>query len=164
MGSVLFVFVIAVVLLVLIIALKKGFGSVSLPYLREPHLFTPAERAFLAVLDEAVGEQYRIFGKVRVADLARVKPGLSKSRRQTALNWVAQKHVDYVVCKRSDLSVVCVIELNDKSHKSRSVATRDRFLKEVCDVIELPLLQTPAKKSYSAAELRAEFFASINRV
>lgn len=45
-----------------------GGGSVGLAYAPAKTLFTPAERSFLGVLDEAVGNDYRVFGKVRVAD------------------------------------------------------------------------------------------------
>ncbi|MDB6063012.1 MAG: topoisomerase [Verrucomicrobiaceae bacterium] len=61
---------------------KNIAGSVGLPYLPESTLFSAAERSFLEVLDQAVGPDNRVFGKVRVADIARVKPGLSNSARR----------------------------------------------------------------------------------
>lgn len=154
----------AFIFIYLLTAIKRLFGSMGLPYQRESHLFSAAERNFLTALDASVGPRFRVFGKVRVADLARVKSGLSNSRRQTALNWIAQKHVDFVVCKVEDLSVVCAVELNDKSHNNKSVTRRDKFLKSVCDEIGLPLVQTPAKRCYSITELRAEFQAAIQKM
>ena len=62
-------------------------------------------------LDMAVGLQYRFFGKVRIADVAKVKQGLSRSSQQAALNRIAAKHFDFVICRRNDLSVVCAVEL-----------------------------------------------------
>jgi len=59
-------------------------GQIALPYQKEAFLFTPAERSFLAVLEPALGNQFRVLGKVRVADVIRVKPGLSGSARQQA--------------------------------------------------------------------------------
>ena len=46
---------------------------------------------------------------------------------QAAFNSIAQKAVDFVVC-RPDFSVVCVIELDDSSHDSRRDNARDGIL------------------------------------
>ena len=61
---------------------QGGSGSVKFPYQPAKALFSAAERSFLGVLDQAVGSEHRVFGKVRVADVAMVKPGLGKSARQ----------------------------------------------------------------------------------
>lgn len=147
---------IATLAALVILNLPRGAKG-ALPYLPAPALFSPAERAFLAVLDQVVGTKYRVLGKVRIADLAQVKPGLDKAARMTALNRVAQKHFDFVVCNAADLSVVCAVELNDKSHAGRRVKARDELVSRICAVIGLPLLQVQARQSYSVDALRAEF-------
>lgn len=77
-----------VVLVVLVLAAvaagkaKRGSGSsVGFPYQRAEALFSAAERSFLGVLDQAASPEYRVFGKVRIADVAAIKPGLSASAR-----------------------------------------------------------------------------------
>jgi hypothetical protein len=160
--------VIAVVLLLALAVLvaiktKQGHsGAIGFPYQQAKALFSPAERSFLVVLDQAMGPERRVFGKVRVADIAIVKSGLSNSARQSALNRIAAKHFDFVVCRANDLAVLCVVELNDKSHSSQRAKARDRFLAKVCETINLPLLTVPAKQSYSAQELRAQLLAVIS--
>lgn len=124
-------------------------------------MFSPAERSFLGVLDQAVGSEYRVFGKVRVADVASVKAGLGNAARQGALNRIAAKHFDFVVCRASDLTIVCAIELNDKSHASARAQARDELLGKVCDAIRLPLVTVPAKQSYAVADVRTLFEAAI---
>lgn len=154
-----FILIVLVVAAALLAAAGKKAGSgakVGFPYAPAKVLFTPPERSFLGVLDQAVGPQYRVFGKVRVADLAALKPGLRASARQGALNRVAGKHVDFVVCRASDLAVVCAVELNDRSHASKRAQARDAFLVDVCKTIGLPLFQVPAKSAYSVPELRAQ--------
>ena len=89
-------------------------------------LFSPAERSFLGVLDQAVGTDYRVFGKVRVADVASVKPGLGNSARQGALNRIAQKHFDFVVCGARDLNIVCAVELDAGDFYSGSASKSGR--------------------------------------
>src|SRR6185312_146186 len=108
---------------------KAGSGSsVGFPYQRAGALFSPAERSFLGVLNQAASPEYRVFGKVRIADVATLKSGLSGSARQGALNRVASKHFDFVVCRASDFSVLCAVELNDKSHGSKHGQARDEFV------------------------------------
>ena len=157
--------VVLIVVFVVIIALKNkqsGSGSiVGFPYQPAKALFSPAERSFLGVLDQAVGPEHRVFGKVRVADIAAVKPGLSASARQGALNRIASKHFDFVVCRASDLTVLCAVELNDKSHSTQRAQARDELVLNVCRAINLPLLQIPAKQAYSLQDIRVQILFAI---
>jgi len=165
MSSLVVLVVLAFVVFVVVAALKNkqsGAGSVGFPYQPARTLFSAAERSFLGALDQAVGAEHRVFGKVRVADVATVKPGLGNSARQGALNRIAAKHFDFVVCRASDLSVVCAVELNDKSHSSERAKSRDDFLLKVCQAINLPLLTVPAKQTYSPQDLRSQFLAAVS--
>jgi hypothetical protein len=139
-----------------------GSGGIGFPYQRGKPLFSAAERYFLGVLDQAVGPDHRVFGKVRIADLAAVKPGMGRHARQGALNRIAYKHFDFVVCRCSDFSVVCAVELNDQSHSSPRAQARDTLVGNVCRTIRLPLLTVPAKSSYSLQDVRAQFVAAIS--
>ena len=165
MSSLLLLILLALVVLIALAALKHkqgSAGSIGFPYQPAKTLFSAAERSFLDVLDQAVGPEHRVFGKVRVADVAIVKPGLGKSARQGALNRIAYKHFDFVVCRASDLTVVCAVELNDKSHSSQRSQSRDDLLVKVCQAISLPLLTVPAKQAYSPQEIRSQFLAAIS--
>ena len=99
-------------------------------YTKQQHLFSPAELSLMKVLDEAVSDQYRVFGKVRVADVLEVKSGVDKRDRRAALNRITSKHFDYVLCRKDDLSFVCAIELDDRSHERAERRERDQFLDE----------------------------------
>jgi len=140
-------------------AKKKSGGATpdNLPYQSANALFSAAERSFLGVLDRAVGSDYRVFGKVRVADVAAVTSGLSNSARQVALNRIAAKHFDFVVCRASDLSLVCAVELNDKSHSSPRAQARDHFVAQVCRTVGLPLLTVQAQRAYSVQDIQSQF-------
>lgn len=166
MSSLVLLAVLAFVVFIVLAALKNkqggGAGSVGFPYQPAKTLFSAAERSFLGVLDQAVGSEHRVFGKVRVADVATVKPGLGNSARQGALNRIAAKHFDFVVCRASDLAVVCAVELNDKSHSSQRAQSRDDLLLKVCQAINLPLLTVPAKQAYSPQDIRSQFLAAIS--
>lgn len=153
----------AVFIILGVLKSKQGdAGSIGFPYRPARTLFSNAERSFLGVLDQAVGSEHRVFGKVRLADLANLKQGLGNRARQGALNRIAYKHIDFIVCRSNDLSVVCVVELNDKTHSSGRAQYRDEFVLKVCQTINLPLLMIPAKHAYSPQDVRAQFLAAIS--
>ena len=138
-------------------------GHTALPYQKEPVLFTPAERAFLAVLEQALQGEFRVFGKVRVADVIKVRPGLSASARQQAFNRIQSKHLDFVACDRTDLSVAFVIELDDSSHGKHRRQVRDEFLDNALQAAGLPMFHFPVKRTYSVQDIRREIFgATLN--
>ena len=130
-------------------------GPEALPYVLGDALFTPAERSFLGVLDQAVGTDFRVFGTVRVADIVAVAKGTPKPLWQSAFNQISAKHFDFVLCRPNDLKPVCVIELNDQSHAKESRQGRDKFLERVCTAAGIPLVFFPAKSSYTLAEICA---------
>lgn len=143
----------AVVLLVLK-ALKTA--PHRYPYQQREFLFTPAEWRFLETLRRAVPEGVDIFGKVRVADVLKPEPGLDRGTWQRAFNRTAGKHFDFVLCDRGGGRVVCVIELNDRSHQQRARQDRDAFITGACKHAGLPLLMVPAARHYDPAALRGE--------
>lgn len=86
--------------------------TISYPYQKQPFLLTKAERSFFGVLQQAVGSDYYIFSKVRLADLLKTTPGLDGSKRQSAQNRINSKHVDFILCNPSDFALRFVIELS----------------------------------------------------
>jgi hypothetical protein len=130
----------------------------SYPFERETHLFTPAERSFLGVLEQAVGNQCRIMGKVRLVDIIKVRPGLDASSRQKAKNKIISKHVDFVAVDPDDLSILFVVELDDKTHQRPHRQKRDDFLDNALDAAGVTLIRFPAKHGYVVEEIRQEIF------
>jgi ssDNA-binding Zn-finger/Zn-ribbon topoisomerase 1 len=149
------VLVMAVALFLLAKRSEKGKpAQEAYPYQKSEALFTPAERSFLGVLQQAVGNNAAIFGKVRVADVVVPKAGLGRSARQKAFNKISAKHFDFLLCDKEDLSVASAIELDDTSHNSKRRQERDEFLKGVCEAAGIPLIQIPAKSAYVISEVR----------
>jgi len=131
-------------------------------YKRKDPLFSPAERSFYGVMAQAISDKALIFGKVRVADILTPIKYSSKSDWQTAFNKVSRKHFDFVLCHPMTLSVLCVIELNDKSHLEADRIKRDDFLKSCCESAKLPLVQFDAKYAYSVSDLLSQLMPYIN--
>jgi hypothetical protein len=122
-------------------------------YATKSPLLTAAERSFYGVLLSSVDDSITIFYKVRLADVIKPAGTTSRSARQAAFNKISSKHLDYVLCRSFDLSVLGAIELNDRSHEAPKRKRRDKFLTEACKSSGLPLLMTSAKRNYAKQEL-----------
>ena len=156
MGWVVIAVVIVVVIAIAVLTLsqKQEIQQPEYPYKKIDVLFTPAERSFLGVLSQAVGENAQIFGKVRVADVITPKKGMPRSDWQRAFNKISSKHFDFLLCDKNDLSVLCAIELNDNSHNSKSRKNRDVFLESACRSANVPLIQVSVKATYTIGEVQ----------
>lgn len=128
--------------------------SLSCSYRKRESIFTPAERSFYGVLLQAVGNHAVTLAKVRVADVISPEKGLSKGDWQRAFNKISRKHFDFLLCKTEDLSAVCAIELDDKTHLENKRQERDLFMDEICRTAKIPLIHVPVKSGYIVAEIR----------
>jgi len=153
--------VVAIVIAVIKNLIPKGKGQ-TLPYEKQPSLFTPAERSFLGVLEQAVGNEFRIMGKVRLGDIVKVKAGLDNKARQSAFNRIQSKHVDFIACDPNDLSIQFVIELDDKSHEREDRQDRDAFVDRVMEAAGIPIIHFPAKRAYAIQDIRDTLTTKLN--
>lgn len=149
--------VVAISIVVALKAKQPSTGEGGLAFESREALFTPAERSFLGVLEQALtNSRYRVFGKVRLGDIVKPSKGLTASKRTTAQNRINQKHVDFLICSASDLAVVAVVELDDQSHGRDDRAGRDTFVDDALTMARIPVVRFPAKKSYALSEVTAK--------
>ena len=121
-----------------------------------------AEKSFLRALDASVGTKYRIFAKVRLADI--ISPSAtSASSWQTRFNRISAKHVDFLLCGLTDTQPICAIELDDKSHQAHARAQRDNFLNHALESAGTPLARFQAGRTYSSVEIEANIDAVTSR-
>lgn len=116
-------------------------------------LISPAEKAFLSTLDQTVDGRARVFCMVRVADIIKPNKSLDKNQKHVHFRKTSQKHFDFVLCDLQTLQPLCVIELNDKSHKRKDRRERDAFLAVACKSADLPLYFITASNKYDVAEI-----------
>ena len=153
------------ILIILIIAfarkavLRSGSAG-KLSSERNALLLSPAERSFLGVLEQILGEEYRIIRRVRIADIIRPLKGLSQSTDASALNRIISKQIDFAVCDPKSMQVVGVIELDDSKRQHR-----DRLVDVALSSAGIPLVRIPAQQAYTPAEIRLRvsgLFAATN--
>lgn len=147
--------ILVVIGIVIVMMLPKAARTPKeLPYIKIGYLFSPAERSFYGVLNQAMSDEALIFGKVRVADVIAPKKGIQRNDWQKAFNKISSKHFDFLLCDKSDLSVLCAVELDDSSHNSKKRKARDEFLTGACQAANVPLVQIKARASYNINEIQ----------
>ena len=129
-------------------------------YFVNRNLFTKAETHFFRSLEEALEDELRIFGKVRIADVMNVKKGLTKREWGFQFGRIKAKHFDYVLCDPSTLKVVCAIELDDSSHQRPDRVKRDDFVNAICDKTGLKLHRFKVAMNYDVEQIRDRIFPS----
>lgn len=161
--NILFVIIVAAIVVGLFIAMKlmQEQSGEKAGYENRGNLFTPAERSFLGVLEQALDSRYRVFGKVRLGDLIKPAKVLAAGKRTTARNRINQKHVDFVVCTANELALVGVLELDDQSHGCEDRAGRDVFVDQALAMAGIPVLRFPAQKGYAVQDVRARLAEMI---
>jgi hypothetical protein len=130
-------------------------------YRSRNHLFTRAETAFLFALEKAVGDDYRIFGKVRLADI--VDTEVYRGVGDKAFSLIAYKHVDFLLCEKGDSSIVCAIELDDKSHLSEKRQIKDAEKEYALRSASVPLVRFSVASSYALNDVQARVMSRIGR-
>ena len=145
---------------ILIAILKTLFASkketVLHSYDAAGTLLSPAELSFFKVLELAVGDNAYIVVKVRVADLLMPQKGMTRSNWQKAFNSISSKHIDFVICDKTNFKPLCAIELNDKSHRRKSRTVRDEFISKAFASARVPLEFIIARRAYSAECIREQ--------
>jgi hypothetical protein len=118
-------------------------------------LHSPAEQAFLLVLEQAVdGDRYAINGKTRLADLIQVEQKQWGPQWQAQFNRISRKHVDFVILEKASSRIIGVIELDDSSHQRPDRQERDRFVDMALERAGIPILHYPWAREYSRSELQ----------
>lgn len=130
-------------------------------YRKRASLMTPAERAFYGVLVQAVEGQYRVFSKVRLLDILDTDSSLSPGERQSALNSIQSKHVDFVLCDPVSLSIEGIVELDDSSHARADRQKRDAFVNQALSSAGIPFFHIPVRRNYTAPTLRSTLFNEV---
>lgn len=138
-----------------------------LPYVRHDCLNSPAEQHFARALQRAVGDQYVLAYKVRLADVMTVKRRRRHPRDQRWWRWfrqISSKHIDVVVCDPAGGRMHLALELDDRSHQRRDRRRRDAFVDRAFAAAGLPLLRIPAQRRYDVVQLQQQLAEHLPRL
>ena len=96
---------------------------------------------YLKLKQYADARGWLICPKVRLFDLIEPKSSYNRSDRQTLINKVWAKHVDFVLVDQS-LNVIGVLELDDRSHDRPDRVERDQFVRDALEGAGFIMIQT----------------------
>lgn len=117
-------------------------------YSAKSHLMSKTERDFYKVLVEETRGKYVVFTKVRIADVLATNRTIIKSLWWKRFVKISSKHVDFVLCDASNLSISACVELDDRSHLAKATKKRDRFVNKAFKEAGLKLIRVPVANKY----------------
>lgn len=149
---------------------EKGRVDVSV-YERCDSLLSEAELNFYRLLvkvlahpsDPGGSAQAVVMSKVRAADLIQVRKGIERSDWRSAFNRIKSKHVDFVLCEPMAMRVVCVIELDDSSHRGKKVQERDALMDSIYAAAGVPIVHVDCRRGYSMQEVGGMLREAVGR-
>ena len=150
-------FVIILTMLLIIVtvaALKLNDPGVSFPFKKKASLFTDAEREFLKLLQTAVGNQYTIICRVRLADIISVKAGTEKKATSNANQRAAGKQLDFVLCDKETMAPAVAVDLVHKTANGGYKAQRDWFVSGALDAASIPHIRIKVRSGYKPQAIR----------
>jgi hypothetical protein len=127
-------------------------ASVKVTYEIKPSVYSGAQQAFYKAIQVALAGEYYLLTNINVADVLGVVAGNTLAT-QVALNQLAAKQFDLVVCDNVKLTPVCVIDFGN---------THDAQLKAACESAQLPLVSFNTQADYDSQLLRAKILSVIN--
>ena len=139
-------------------ALKKMGRSTGHRFESRRALMSPGELKFFRALEGALAGNFRVFSKVRLADIVQPAKASNQNARYAAFGVIKSKHVDFVVCDPETLEFRLVVELDDKSHERADRAERDQKVDDLLAQAGIPVLHFPARSAYSIEEIRRLIF------
>ena len=145
---------ISLIVIVALLASRLNDNSFPFPFDSKPTVFTPAEKNFQTLVEEALGEQYRVINRVKLSDLVNIRKGVSNKASQIASNNAESKYLDFVICERNSMKLLGAIDLVDTQGKGYKVK-KDWFVSGALEAAAIPHLRIKVKANYSIKDIRS---------
>ncbi len=140
----------------------NGGKMMRVSYQRRDFLFTPEERACLNILDEAMGQTHRIFGKIPVVDLLTSRNLDKDADARKMFEDMQQRRFSFVVCDKDNLTVVCALQV-ESLPRDRPNGRGGDPLMALCEGAGLPFIRVSPQALPNAVSLREQIQSSVRR-
>ncbi len=134
------------------------------PFYKRSQLFTQVERSFLQLLEKAVGEQYKIINRVKLADILELRDSTDTKTKRAALLKLNAKYLDFVLCNNEDMSIVAVIDLVNNTSKTGHKAVPDWFVSGALEASGIPYIRMKIKAGYTVADIQQGLAAKLGNI
>ena len=149
----------AIILMMLLIvvavgAMKLSDNGVTFPFRQKPQLFTPVEHTFLKLIEQAVGQEFRIVCRVRLSDVVTIRQQANKKKASMALSRAASRQLDFVLCDREGMRPILAVDLVHSQGKEGYKTQKDWFVTGALDAAGVPHARIKVKSGYSIEDIR----------
>lgn len=126
-------------------------------YSLKQSLITPAEKEFLNVLEQVVGDRYVIKPQVQLSSIVKPVDSNEHFTNYHDFNQIKAKSIDFVLFDK-DYRPYLAIELDDSTHRRWDRIKRDVFIDDVMKGVHLRIIHVPVEYVYDPSELRDQIF------
>lgn len=130
-------------------------------YRSKSHIMTKREEKFFLLLCDIFRDKCYVIPQIHLSALL--------DHRIKGQNWkgafahINGKSVDYVLLRSRDLSVLCVVELDDSTHDTVERVERDREVEYMLSSANIPLVRLRSPENMSKQEIADSFAQVINK-
>ena len=89
---------ISLIVIVAMLASRLNDNTFPFPFDRKTSVFTPAEKNFQNLVEQAMGGKYRVINRVKLSDIVTIRNGVSSRASQSAANNADNKYLYFVNC------------------------------------------------------------------
>jgi hypothetical protein len=144
---------VSLIVIVGVLASRLNDNSFPFPFDSKKSVFTPAEKNFQNLVEQAMGTQYRVINRVKLADIVTIRNGVSDRASQSAVNNAEGKYLDFVLCDRSTMKLLGAIDLVDTQGRGYKIK-KDWFVSGALEAASIPHLRIKVKANYTLEEIR----------
>jgi hypothetical protein len=145
---------ISLIVIVTVLATRLSDNSFPFPFDSKRTVFTPAEKNFQNLVEQAMGPKYRILNRVKLSDVVTIRNGVSTRASQVAATNANAKYLDFVICDRTNMKLLGAIDLVDTQGKGYKIK-KDWFVSGALEAAAIPHIRIKVKANYTIDEIRA---------
>lgn len=145
---------VSLVVIVAVLASRLNDNSFPFPFDRKSTIFTPAEKNFQNLVEQAMGSEFRVVNRVKLSDIVTIRNGVSSKAGQSAAKSANKKYLDFVLCDKNTMKLIGAIDLVDTKGKGYKLK-KDWFVSGALEAASIPHLRIKVKANYTAEEIRS---------
>lgn len=108
-------------------------------YTAKQYIMTRAETDLFRKLYNSVNEKYFIFPQIHLSTILNHK--INGQNWRGAFSHINGKSVDYVLCDKNTLGLICAVELDDYTHNNVDRVERDHEVEKILKNAGIPLVR-----------------------
>lgn len=136
------------------------------PFEVKGRLLSVDEQNFLKCLERALDDEYYIMPKVRFLEISRFTLPASTLLKRVVNRRIGNLCADFVLCKRSDLSILGVIELEkfDKLTSKKQKERREKMITSICRQMGVKIFYFDGRQDYTGMDIRRLITGRTRRI